>query len=43
MPFFDRDRELADIADVLASPRSEMIIVYGRRGVGKSALLTEGV
>jgi hypothetical protein len=43
MAFFDRDRELADIADVLASPRSELIIVYGRRGVGKSALLAEGL
>lgn len=43
MAFFDREHELADVADVLASPRSELIIVYGRRGAGKSALLEEGL
>lgn len=29
------------MAGIIASPRSELIIVYGRRGVGKSALLAE--
>ncbi len=43
MPFFNRERELADIAEFLASPRPELIIVYGRRGVGKSALLAEAL
>jgi len=43
MPFFNRELELADIAEIIASPRSELIIVYGRRGVGKSALLAEAL
>lgn len=36
--FFDRDIELADIRAALKSPRSELRIVYGRRGAGKSTL-----
>lgn len=43
MPFFNRDRELADIAEFVGSPRPELVIVYGRRGVGKSALLAEAL
>ena len=43
MAFFNRERELADIAEFVASPRPELIIVYGRRGVGKSALLAEAL
>jgi AAA+ ATPase superfamily predicted ATPase len=40
-PFYDRDAERAVLRDLLASPRAELVIVYGRRGVGKSALLEE--
>lgn len=43
MPFFNRQDELDDIREALASRRSELIIVYGRRGVGKSALLREAL
>ena len=37
--FFNRERERRSLALALASSRSELIILYGRRGVGKSALL----
>src|SRR5947209_996655 len=37
--FLDRDRERAALSEALRSPRSELVILYGRRGVGKSALL----
>ena len=37
--FLDRDRESAALSEALRSPRSELVILYGRRGVGKSALL----
>ena len=40
-PFYDRDAERTVLRDLLASPRSELVIVYGRRGVGKSALLEQ--
>ncbi|HXF50620.1 MAG TPA: ATP-binding protein [Dehalococcoidia bacterium] len=43
MGFLDRDRELADVTAFLDSKRSELVIVYGRRGVGKSALLAEAL
>lgn len=43
MTFHNRTGELDDVAHVLASSRSELIIVYGRRGVGKSALLAEAL
>lgn len=36
--FFDRGLELADIQTALKSARSELRIVYGRRGAGKSTL-----
>lgn len=36
--FFDRATEMADIEGALASKRSELRIVYGRRGAGKSTL-----
>ena len=36
--FFDRAPETADIEGALASKRSELRIVYGRRGAGKSTL-----
>jgi uncharacterized protein len=38
-PFYNRAGELTDIRRAVESPRAEMVIVYGRRGVGKSRLL----
>jgi AAA+ ATPase superfamily predicted ATPase len=38
-PFYDRDRERAVLTEALTSARSELVILSGRRGVGKSALL----
>jgi AAA+ ATPase superfamily predicted ATPase len=38
-PFYDRLAERAVLRELLNSPRSELVILYGRRGVGKSALL----
>ena len=43
MTFHDRVHELADIRRFVQSSRPEMVIVYGRRGVGKSALLAEAL
>ncbi len=43
MQFYDREQERAMLGGVLSSPRSELIIVYGRRGVGKSALLEQAL
>jgi AAA+ ATPase superfamily predicted ATPase len=39
--FFNRKAERAELRRLLASPKSELIIVYGRRGVGKSSLLED--
>ena len=39
--FHNRIRERRSLATALSSGRSELIILYGRRGVGKSALLRE--
>lgn len=39
-PFVDRYQEQADLEDAWASGRPELIVVHGRRRVGKSALLT---
>jgi len=41
MSFHNRLAERATLRRALESPRSELLIVYGRRGVGKSALLEE--
>lgn len=38
-PFHNRLRERHSLQQALRSTRAEMIILYGRRGVGKSALL----
>lgn len=38
-PFLNRWRELRLIDDTLRSPQAELVILYGRRGVGKSALV----
>jgi uncharacterized protein len=40
-PFYNREHERQILQDAIESKRSELIIVYGRRGVGKSALLEE--
>ena len=37
--FYNRDRESRSLQLALRSKRSELLILYGRRGVGKSALL----
>lgn len=42
-PFYDREREQAVIRTLIRSPRPELVIVYGRRGVGKSRLLKESL
>jgi AAA+ ATPase superfamily predicted ATPase len=42
-PFHDRDAERGILRDLLASPRAELVIVYGRRGVGKSALIEQAL
>ena len=39
--FHNRDRERRSLAQTLQSKRAELVILYGRRGVGKSALLRE--
>ncbi|MFN8512386.1 MAG: ATP-binding protein [Thermomicrobiales bacterium] len=39
MSFYNRVRELAVLKGAGRSPRAELLILYGRRGVGKSALL----
>ena len=38
-PFHNLHQERQVLQEAVASPRSELIILYGRRGVGKSALL----
>lgn len=39
MAFYNRQRELQTLSDAYTSGRAELVIVYGRRGVGKSTLL----
>lgn len=39
--FVNRVHELADLRDFVTSQRSELVIIYGRRGAGKSALVAE--
>lgn len=41
--FHDREREQDEVRRLIRSPRAELVIVYGRRGVGKSRLLEEAV
>lgn len=43
MPFHNRSYELDDIRQAIASRRSELVVLYGRRGVGKSALIAEAL
>ena len=39
--FVDRDRELAFLERAWSSQRAELLVVYGRRRVGKTALLRQ--
>lgn len=39
--FYNRERELEQLRRTLSSPRPELFVVYGRRRVGKSALLRQ--
>ena len=39
MVFYDRQRELALLDDLYARPGGQMFILYGRRRVGKTALV----
>lgn len=41
MTFFDRRDELDALGTALASDEPELVVVYGRRRVGKTALITE--
>lgn len=42
-PFYNRDRERLALRQAIRSRRAEMLILYGRRGVGKSALLRQAL
>ncbi|MCI0409680.1 MAG: ATP-binding protein, partial [Acidobacteria bacterium] len=39
MEFFDRESELTLLRDHLGRPRAGMFVLYGRRRIGKTALL----
>lgn len=39
--FIDRNEELEKLMDIAQSKKAELVLVYGRRRVGKSRLLTE--
>ena len=41
--FYNRENERRSLSQMLKSDRSELIIIYGRRGVGKSALLEQAL
>lgn len=41
--FVGRTAELAKLSDFLRSPKSQIAVVYGRRRIGKSLLLTEAL
>lgn len=41
--FFNRKKETATLKRIIESKRSELFIIYGRRGVGKSTLLQEAL
>jgi AAA+ ATPase superfamily predicted ATPase len=43
MAFFNRALELNTIKSSLASTQAELVIVYGRRGSGKSELLIQAI
>lgn len=41
--FHNRTNELQDLRGFISSRRSELVIIYGRRGVGKTALVREAI
>ncbi len=41
--FIDRREELESLQERLASPRLELVVIYGRRRVGKTALILEAL
>lgn len=41
MTFYDREAELDSLASAFESPGSDLVVVYGRRRVGKTELLKE--
>ncbi len=41
--FYNRSSELATIRNALRSDRAELVVLYGRRGVGKSELLVRAI
>src|SRR5882757_11579691 len=41
--FVGRTAELAKLSDFLRSPKSQIAVVYGRRRIGKSLLLTQAL
>ncbi len=43
MAFYNRAAELETISKTLSSPKAELVIVYGRRGSGKSELLVRAI
>jgi len=43
MAFYNRTAELDTISKTLSSPKAELVIVYGRRGSGKSELLVRAI
>jgi AAA+ ATPase superfamily predicted ATPase len=40
MNFVNRERELADLADLWQRPGAQLVVVYGRRRTGKTTLLS---
>jgi len=41
MKFINREYELSLLTDVLLRQESQMVIIYGRRRIGKTALILE--
>ncbi|HID62238.1 MAG TPA: ATP-binding protein [Anaerolineae bacterium] len=39
MKFINRERELADLADLWRRPGAQLVVVYGRRRTGRTTLL----
>ncbi|MEM2580605.1 MAG: hypothetical protein QW077_05140 [Candidatus Caldarchaeum sp.] len=40
IPFYDREEELQTLIEAVDSPRAELVIIYGRRRIGKEMRLT---
>jgi len=43
MAFYDRNEELSACRKLMKSDRQELLVLYGRRRVGKTALISECV